>query len=292
MTLIKERSGFILAVALYGTIGLLLRYSALPSEATAFYRGAIGAAFIFLYRLARGERPDFGSMRKNAFWLIVSGVGLGLNWIFLFAAYMNTTVAVASLCNYMAPVFVLALTPLVLREKIDIRKIPCIIAALFGIVMVSGVLSGGINGGAGIAFGLAAACCFTGIVFCNRKLKGISAFDRALVQLAISSLTVLPYVIVKNGTLPLPDLRSGAIVLTLGIVHTGIAYCLYFNGMAALPVQSVAILGYLEPVVSVICSAIFLHETLGWTGWLGAVTVLAAAVISELIPEKEKSKTE
>ena len=274
---------FILAAVLYGTIGMFLRFVDLPSEAVALYRGVIGAAFILLYRLARRRRPDWNAIRGNLVWLLVSGVALGFNWIFLFAAYVNTTVAIASLCNYMAPILVIMLTPLVLKEKLDLRTIPCIIAAFAGIVLVSGVLEGGIVGPAGVAFGLAGACCFAGIVFCNRKLRDISSYDRALVQLAVSAATVLPYVLVRNGGLPLPNLRSGLLVLMLGVLQTGVAYCLYFSGMGSLPVQSVAILGNIEPVVSVLCSVIFLREPLSWYGWIGAVLIIAAAATSELI---------
>lgn len=282
----KERIKFILAVVLYGTIGMFLRFVDLPSEAVALYRGIIGALFILLFRLARRERPGIKEIRNNLIWLVLSGIGLGLNWIFLFAAYVNTTVAIASLCNYMAPIMVIALTPLVLKEKLDWRKIPCVIAALVGIILVSGIIDGGITGPAGVAYGLAGACCFAGIVFCNRKLRDISAFDRALVQLAVSALTILPYVLIKNRGLPFPkDLKSGLIVLMLGVLQTGVAYVLYFSGMGKLPVQTVAILGYLEPVVSVLCSAFFLHEAMGVAGWIGAILIVGACAISESLPE-------
>ena len=288
MRYFKERFQFILAVVLYGTIGMFLRFTDLPSEAVAFYRGVIGVLFILVFRLIRRERPDVKAIRKNGLLLLISGIGLGFNWIFLFAAYVNTTVAIASLCNYMAPIFVIALTPLVLKEKLNARKIPCIVAAVVGIVLVSGMLDGGPGNPLGVVFGLAGACCFTGIVFCNRKMRDISAFDRAIVQLALSAATILPYMLVRcGGKIPLPDLRSGIIVLTLGIVQTGIAYCLYFRGMTVLPVQSVAILGYLEPVVSVLCSVIFLREPMGLPGWIGAVMIIAAATVSELIPSRE-----
>ncbi|MBQ6053079.1 MAG: EamA family transporter [Clostridia bacterium] len=292
MSVIKERIGFILAVVLYGTIGMFLRFVSLPSEAVAFYRGVIGAVVILLWLVIRKKLPDVKKIGKNIVLLLVSGVGLGFNWIFLFAAYTNTTVAVASLCNYMAPIFVIILTPLVLKEKLDKRKIPCICAAFLGIILVSGIIGGNIGNIAGVIYGILGAFCFTGIVFCNRKLKDVSAFDRSLVQLAVSALTVLPYVLIKNGGLPLPDLKSGLIVLMLGVLQTGVAYCLYFSGMASLPVQSVAILGYLEPVVSVLCSVLFLREVLGLLGWAGALLVLAAAVISEIIPEKPTVKEE
>lgn len=291
MTFRKERFGFILAVVLYGTIGLFLRFVDLPSEVVAMYRGIIGSLFILLYRAVRREHPDGTAIRRNLPWLLISGISLGFNWIFLFAAYMRTTVAIASLCNYMAPILVIILTPLILKEKLDRRKLPCIAAAFLGIVLVSGIFGGSIGDPMGVVFGLGGALCFTGIVFCNRRLKDIPALDRALVQLAVSAVTIFPYALLHNGGIPLPDLRSGLIVLMLGVLQTGIAYCLYFNGMAVLPVQTVVILGYLEPVVSVLCSALFLHEALSVWGWIGAALILLAAAVSELLPENKESET-
>lgn len=288
----RARVPFVLSVVLFGTVGTFLRFSSLSSEASAFYRGALGAVFLLLYRAVRRERPDFAAIRANLVPLLLSGVALGLNWIFLFAAYARTTVAIASLCNYMAPIFVIVLSPLILKEKPDPKKLPCVAAALLGIVLVSGVLGGGVGDPAGVRLGLTGACCFTALVFCNRRLKEISALDRTTVQLAVSALTVLPFVLVKSGgRFPVPqDLRSVLIALLIGAVQSGLAYYLYFDGMAVLPVHAVAILGYLEPVVSVLCSALVLREPLGLTGGIGAALILAAAVFSELTPRGKKAE--
>lgn len=287
---VTERLKYIAAVVLYGTVGMFLRFTGLPGEIVAMCRGALGAAFIFLYLKLRGQSVDRRAIRRNRKWLLIGGVCLGLNWIFLFAAYLETTVAVASLCNYMAPIIVILIAPAVLKERPDRRKMFCVAAAFLGIVLVSGVIQGSAGNLKGILLGLAAALAFVVIVICNRKLEGIGPFDRSVVQLALSALTILPYVLVRNiGKPPVPDLRAVLIVLMLGLVHTGLAYCLYFSGMAKLPVQTVAILGYLEPVVSVLCSAFFLHEKMGWTGWTGAALVIGAAVVSEILqplPEK------
>ena len=130
--------------------------------------------------------------------------------------------------------------------------------------------------------GLAAALGFVGLVLCNRKIREIDPFDKAILQLAVSALTILPFVLVSNWGESLQwNMKSIVIILILGIVHTGIAYCLYFSGLGNLPVHTIAILGYLEPVVSVFCSAVFLHEPMGIAGWIGAVLILGAAVISE-----------
>ena len=285
--MLREKLKYVAAVLLYGTVGTFLRFVALPSEMVAFFRGLIGAVFILLALLIRGKRPDGAAIRRNGRWLLLSGVCLGLNWLFLFAAYVETSVAVASLCNYLAPVLVIAAAPLLLRERLDKRKLPLILLALIGIVLVSGVLGGGGGSLKGVLLGLAAAVCFAAIVLCNRRLRDISPMDRSLVQLALSAATLLPFVLVKSwGHWPAPDLGSVLIVLLLGAVHTGFAYCLYFSGMGSLPVQTVALLGYLEPVVSVLCSAFFLAEPLTPLGWLGAALILGAAAAGELLPEK------
>ncbi len=283
-----ERLKYIIAVLLYGTIGTFLRYVSLPSELVAFFRGSIGSVFILLYLKARRISMDRAAVRSNLPMLLLSGVFLGLNWIFLFAAYIQTTVAVASLCNYMAPVIVILIAPVVLREPLDKRKLPCVAAAFAGIVLVSGVWGGSLGRLSGVVMGLAGALCFVGVVICNRKLRDIPALDKSVVQLAVSALTILPYVLVKNRGAALTwDLRSVLIVVMLGVVHTGIAYCLYFSGMGSLPIQTVAVLGYLEPVVSVLCSALFLREAMGLPGWIGAVLILGAAVISETMPPEK-----
>lgn len=278
-----ERTKYIIAVVMYGTIGMFLRYVSLPSELVAMCRGSIGSVFILLYLKSRGQGLDWEAIRANRFWLILSGISLGMNWIFLFAAYINTTVAVASLCNYMAPIIIVIIAPIILHESLNLKKIPCVIAAFAGIVLVSGVWKGELGRISGVFMGLAAAFFFVIMVICNRKIQGISAYVRVVVQLAVSALTILPYVIIHNWGKPMHvDVRSILIILMLAILHTGVAYCLYFSGMATLPVQTLAVLGYLEPVVSVLCSAFFLHEAMGIAGWIGAVLILGAAVISEI----------
>ena len=282
-----ERVKYILAVVLYGTIGLFLRFAGIPSEIAAMCRGILGALFILLYQRLKHKKIDVEAVRANRKWLIVGGVSLGLNWIFLFAAYVQTTVAIASLCNYMAPLIVILIAPAVLGERADWRKMLCTAAAFLGIILVSGVWNGSVGNPSGVIMGLLAALCFVVIVISNRKLRDISALDKSVVQLAISAATILPYVVVHNlGTVLTFDVRSVLIVLLLGVVHTGFAYCLYFSGMGSLPVQTVAILGYLEPVVSVLCSAFFLREPMNAAGWSGAVLIIGAAVLSESIGQK------
>lgn len=278
-----ERLKYIIAVMLYGTIGMILRFIRFPSELVVLCRGGIGCLFLLATQLLSGKKPDGKAIWVNGRWLVLSGICLGLNWVFLFAAYIHTTVAVASLCNYMASIVLIFLSPLLFREKLTGKKLLCVLAACIGIVLVSGVLGQrqGVNF-RGVALGLAAAVCFVGIVLCNKMLRNIRPMERCIVQLGVSSLVVLPYVVYRNWGTPIPvDLRSVLLTAMLGIVHTGLAYRLYFSAMGNLPVQTISILGYIEPVMSILCSAIVLGEPLGIAGIVGAVLIIGAAAVSE-----------
>ncbi len=277
---------FILAESIYGTIGLILRFISLPSEVVVLCRGALGAVCVWVFLLWKKQRPSRTAILRNRRWLILSGAALGLNWVFLFEAYRATSLAVASLCYYMGPIFVLMLAPLLYRERLTGKKRLCVLAAFAGIVLVSGFGTGGLSdiNGRGVALGLAAALGFMSVILCNRQLRDISAYDRTIVQLAVSALTVLPYVLyTQRGGLPAPDLRSALLTLVLAVVHTGAAYCLYFGSLSLIPVQAVAVWGYMEPVVSVLCSTLILREPLTVFGWLGAALILGGALCSELV---------
>lgn len=289
MDLTRVRLGYIVAVLLYGTVGLVVRYVNLPSEVIVLFRGTFGALSVLAYMLARGRRPDAAAIRTNLRWLLAGGVCLGLNWVFLFAAYVHTTVAMASLCNYMAPIIVIAISPFAFGERIGPRRIACVLVAFVGIALVSNLpeaTSGGVNV-VGLALGMLAALSFVGVVFCNRHLHDIESLDRVVVQLSISAAVVLPYALAMNGGLPLAglDARSWLLLALLCVVQTGIAYIFYFGAMGVLPVLEVALLGYIEPVTSVICSALVLGEPMGVLGWVGAAMVIAAAAAGELVQE-------
>lgn len=283
MNLSIERFKYIIAVVLYGTIGLFLRYVNIPSEIVAMARGILGSIFIFVYLKLNKQTININSIKNNFKYLLASGIFLGLNWIFLFSAYTHTTVAIASLCNYMAPIIVVLISPILLNEKLDKSKLIYVFIAFVGIILVSNIFNSEIGSIFGVIMGLLAAMCFVGIVICNRKIKDINAYDKSIVQLAISAITILPYALIKNYGLNIEiNTQSILIILMLGIIHTGFAYCLYFSGMTYLPVQSIAILGYLEPVVSILCSVLILHEDMSITGWIGAILILVSACISEM----------
>ena len=276
---------YVSSLCIYGTIGWVLSFINLPSEVVVLCRGLLGSLFLAVIVFAVRRRFDAALVRSKLVLLVVSGLCLGLNWVFLFEAYRVTTVAVASLCNYMAPIILVLLAPL-LGERLSARRLACVAVAFIGMILVSGVVEGGAEGvnAWGVTLGLLAAIGFVGVVVCNRKLTEVPVYDKALVQLCAATVAALPFVVVGNWGVALqPDAVSIALVVMLGVVHTGFAYCLWFSALGALKVQSIAVLGYIEPVVSVLCSVFLLGQPLSALGWLGAACILGAAAASELL---------
>ena len=283
----RARGELILAVLLFGTIGLFRRGIALPSSVVALGRGFIGTLFLLLYALLRGRRLDGAAIRRKLPWLILSGGLIGFNWILLFESYRYTTVATATLCYYMAPVIVILASPWLLKERLTLRRGLCAGAAVLGMIPVSGVLTEGRSGNLrGVLFGLGAAALYASVVLVNQRLREMDALEKTVVQLGAAALILLPYVLATEEVAALRwDGRSLLLLAILGIIHTGWAYALYFGSMGALPVQTVALCSYMDPVTAVLLSALVLREPLGAAGAVGAALVLGAALVSEL-PER------
>lgn len=274
-----------LSMVIFGTIGLFRRLIELPSDVIAFGRGLMGGGFLLLFARLRGKTLAWASIgRRDILLLLVSGALIGFNWIALFEAFNYTTVAVATLCYYMQPVIVIVLSPLVLKERLTIRQIVCVCVAVVGMVLVSGVLEGGAaGGGRGILLGLGAAALYACVVLMNKTITLSSAFEKTILQLLAAAAVMLPYMAL-TGTLhayALP-LYEWALFLVVGLVHTGVAYVLFFGSIEALPARTCALLSYVDPVTAVLLSALLLHEAISPLGVLGAVLILGAAVYSEM----------
>ena len=288
----RARLSLIASMCIFGTIGLVRRYLPVPSGFLAMARGLLGALFLLALVYLRGGRLDRDAIRPMLSRLVISGAMIGFNWILLFEAYRYTTVAVATLCYYMAPVFILIVVPFVLHERLTLRKAACVLAALFGMALVSGVSGSGFAGAGawrGILCGLGAAVLYAGVVVINKFIRYVPAYDKTIVQIGTAGAVLIPYVLLVEdlGTIHF----TPAVLLLLliaGLVHTGCAYALYFGSVDALPAQTLALLSYLDPVIAILLSALVLREPMTLAQALGAALVLCSAVVAEL-PERSKT---
>ncbi len=284
----------IVSMFIYGTIGIFVKYIPLPSAFISMIRGAVGAPFLLLILFCRRSKISWASVRANLWRLCLLGTMLGLNWIFLFEAYRYTSVATATLCYYLAPIFIVAVSPFVFKEKMTLKKVLCITVALLGMVLVSGVAENGIppiDELKGVLLGVGAAILYAAIVVNNKKLRDISAYDRTIAQLLISAIVLLPYNFFVGNLNGLTFTPVTVILLAvLGTVHTGLSYYLYFGAMDKLGSQTLAILSYIDPALAIILSALVLREAVGIFDTVGAVLILGAAVASEYTQGKDDGK--
>lgn len=281
---------YLCAMTLFGTIGVFVRYIPMSSSAIAFYRGVLGCCYLLLVMLIGRKKPDFAAIRRNFVLLLLSGTAIGFNWILLFEGYKYTTVATSTVCYYLAPLLLLLASPL-LGERITAKKLLCIGVALLGLLFVSGITEAGIpplSEMKGIFFSIGAAVLYATAMFLNKKLSPIPMYDRTLLQLGSATVVLLPYLLLTEGlSLPQLDPLPLVLLLTVGIVHTGIAYSFSLDSMAKLSAQTVGIFSYLDPVVAVLLSALLLREPMTLGGIVGTVLILGSALYSEL-PERHK----
>lgn len=287
----SERIKNIAAMAIFGSIGVFVRLIPMPSSVISLSRAVIGGVFLLILMLILGKRLSLSSIKENAILLLLSGIALGFNWMLLFEAYKYTSVANATLCYYLAPVIMVVLSPLIFKEGLTLTRVLAVILSVVGMALISGaeVASVGQRGVIGIILGISAACLYAMIVILNKKLCGISAYERTAVQLIVSAISMLPYCAFTGAFsgITLNALQI-AIVLVLGIVHTGVAYALYFGSIGNLPAQTVALLGYIDPVLALVLSWTLLGEGFTLSGLVGAVLILGSMLFCEIWEGKKQ----
>ena len=271
------------SMAIFGTVGIFVRFIPMASAGIAFCRGVLGCIFLLALMALTGKKPNLEDMKRNGWILAISGAAIGINWILLFESYRYTTVAIATICYYLAPAFVTLASPLV-GEKLTVKKLVCIGVALVGMVFVSGVLQGNQESSfLGVVLGVGAAVFYASVILLNKKLSPIGAYDKTFCQLGAASVVVAPYILLTGG-IYFGDMApvSWIMLAVLGVVHTGFAYALYFGAIRDVNAQTAAILSYLDPVLSILLSALILRERLDIFSLIGAMLILGSALYSEL----------
>ena len=284
--MMKSEVKNITAMLIFGTIGIFVKNIELSSKETAVLRGIIGSLFLIGVMIFSKEKISFSEIKKNIFLLLFSGIGVGLNWIFLFQAYKYTTISAATLSYYFAPVFVTILSPVLLKEKLSLLKISCICGAMLGMVCIVG--NSGSSSGAeynhllGVFYGLLAAVFYASVILMNKFIKNLKGIETTVTQLVLASLVLILYVMFTDGFDFSKMTGSSFMCLgILGVVHTGFAYFLYFSSLKELKGQTIAVLSYIDPIFAVIISALFLGEKMTVLQIIGGVLILGSTFISE-----------
>ena len=278
---------YISALLLFGSNGIVASYILLNSYEIVFLRTFIGSLFLLtVFMITKGKFR--GTQNKIHFtYLIISGLAMGASWMFLFEAYIQIGVSLATLAYYCGPVIVMALAPLVFKEKMAPVKVFGFLAVLIGIFLVNRhtLMQSGFSWG--LLYGIMAAVMYAFMVIFNKKAASISGLENVVWQLAASFIAVAVFTGIKQGIVISVPSVSLFPVLLLGVVNTGIGCYLYFSSIQHLPAQSVAILGYLEPLSALIFSAAILQERLTLVQIVGAALILGGAAFGEYFGRKQ-----
>ena len=272
------------SMAVFGTLSLFVRNIPLVSGELALYRAVLAALLIGGYLLLTRQRLELREIRRELFLLLLSGVAMGFNWILLFQAYRYTTVSVATLSYYFAPVIVTVLSPVLFREKLTARQIVCFVMSTAGLVLVIGVtdLTPGGTHLTGILFGLGAAALYATVVLLNKFIRNVSGIHRTFLQFLAAILVLTPYVACTGGfhLAGMPALGWGCL-LVVGLFHTGVTYCMYFSALKELSGQETSILSYIDPLVAVVISVLVLHEPITALQLAGGLLILGFTLWNE-----------
>ena len=281
----KSRLMIAASMTIFGTIALFVRNISVTSAEIALYRAALATVLLGGFFLVTGSKIDLRAIRKELPLLLFSGMAMGINWILLFEAYRYTTVSVATLSYYFAPVIVTLVCPILFKEKMGAKQWICFVMSTIGIVLITGIgdLSGSNRHFTGILFGLGAAVLYATVVLLNKFIKGVGGVHRTFLQFAAALLTLLPYVLLTSGfTLGNLDASGWISLLVVGVVHSGIAYCLYFSALKDIPGQEAAILSYIDPLVAVAVSVFVLGEQLTALQLIGGILILGFTLYNEI----------
>ncbi len=288
--IMTPRMMLITSMTIFGTLAPFVRNINVSSGELALYRAVLAALLIGVFLLITGQKIPFKSIGRDLLLLLFSGVAMGFNWILLFEAYKYTTVSVATLSYYFAPVIVTLVSPILFRERLTAKQIVCFIMSTLGLVLITGI--GELGEGRhiiGILYGLGAACLYATVVLLNKFIKKVGGIHRTFLQFIAAIVILVPYVLLSGGvTLGNLNGIGWTNLLIVGLVHTGITYCMYFSSLKELPGQKAAILSYIDPLVAVLISVTLLNEAMSLPQIVGGLLILGFTLWNEITPKTKK----
>lgn len=286
----RARGSMAASMAIFGTISLFVKHIPLGSGEVVLYRALLAIGVISLYLLIRKQPLPFAKIKGELPLLLLSGVAVGINWLLLFQAYHYTTVSIATLSYYFAPVLVTIACPILFHERLSKKQILCFVMSTLGLILIIGPqgLDQSSQHLIGIGLGLGAAVFYAAAVLMNKALTATGGIHRTLIQFVGASLALLVYVPATGGFhLGQLDVTGLLCLLILGVVHTGFAYCLYFSALKDLSGQEASILSYIDPLVAVVVSVVLLREAISPLQIIGGVMILGFTLWNELTPNSQ-----
>ncbi|MBX4940096.1 drug/metabolite transporter (DMT)-like permease [Rhizobium binae] len=266
------------AMLISGTIGWFVVMSGQPVSGVVFWRCLFGALTLLVICGALGLlRPGIITLR--AFTIAVfGGIAIVVNWLLLFASYSHATISIATTVYNTQPFMLLVLGALFLGEKITATKLFWLTLAFAGMMAIvegkpqAGGASDGY--GLGILMALGAAFFYALAALAAKWLKGTPPHLIALIQVATGMLMLAPMTDFSQSP---QDAGSWAILVSIGVVHTGLMYVLLYGAIQRLPTHLTGALSFLYPIAAILVDGLAFGHALQPMQIAGAAIILLAA---------------
>lgn len=283
----RSRAMFITAMVVFGTVSLFVRHIPLPSAEIALYRAAIALVVIGIFMAVTGRFKVLRALGKKAWRFFLPGALMALNWVLLFEAIRYTSIALATLSYYVAPTLMVLASIVFFKERLSAWQAVCFVLSTLGLVLMVGVSGGSGEDLKGILLAMGSAVLYAAVVMLNKAAGDTDGIVRTFVQFAAAVAVLAPITALRGG-FHLGSLQGQGLfsLLVLGLIHTGLCYCLYFSALAHMRGQQAAILSYLDPLVAVLLSILWLGEKVSAVQLMGGGVMLLFALLNELSHRK------
>lgn len=272
-----------LVMIIWGSLGVFTKSIPLSALSLAFLRASIALPVLLVaMKMNKAGKVEWARLKPY----LVSGVLLGFGWLTLFYGFKHTSISSAVIIYNMCPVYVMIAAPLILKESISKLQIAVILCSFLGLFLIVGHNVSEGYGYMGMALSAISGMIYAAIVLINRGIKcRVDNQTATLVQIFTAMLVLLPFVLMEGNILTVVNLDTRAIVFTIlvGILHTGVAYTLFFSLYAHMKSVEIVSYSYLEPLFGILFSVIIVGERLTIMQIIGGLLILGSTYVGEML---------
>lgn len=267
-----------MAMTLSGTIGWFVVVSGRPVLDVVFWRCLFGAAALSITCVSMGLLS--GRLSWRVLWLsALGGVAIVLNWVLLFGAYSRASIAIATTVYNTQPFMLVCLGALFLGERVTFAKLAWLALAFAGLALIVQVgateATLGVQYTAGVLMALGAAALWAIAALVTKQLAGTPPHLIALIHVCVGTVMLAPF---ASWSSPAVHAGTWAILLIVGVVHTGVVYILMYDAIHRLPTHIQGSLSFIYPVVAIAVDVFAFGRRLQGAQVIGAIAILVAVV--------------
>ncbi|MBD7945397.1 DMT family transporter [Psychrobacillus sp. Sa2BUA9] len=278
-----------LSMAIFGSIGFFTGKTGIPAIELVFVRCICATLFLGALWVITGQHKTEIWEKKEIVQILLCGIFLVLNWVFLFKAFEVTSITIAITIYNLAPIFVLLLGTLFLKERMTWNSLIAVLICFLGSMLIVGIntvqsISDFL--GSGFVWALLSAFCYAMTMLLGKGVNQLSAYAMTFVQTSIGILILLPFL---NFTLFQGLTTTNWLyIIGTGLIHTGFVYYLFFDSLRKLTTGVISALVFIDPVVAILLDTLILDFRPTFLQSLGILLIFGGIIYTLIKPNKQQ----